>query len=1060
MSIPSHETEKENVQHEIQRLEGLFESSSLHYQSLDVSGNILRVNTAWLKTLGYEEADVLDTWFGEFLTDESKIRFRENYSNFLSSKKSRNMELTLICKDGSKIIADFSCIGNFHLEGKLFYSHCVFQNITKLRLTEQALEESEKKYSGLVELASVGILEFDVTSMKVTYLNQVIKQTLGISADTLDYTDAIKHLSPDSRAHLKQRLDRLLKGDHISKLAEYKVVTVSGKELWIQFSSTFLREEERVRIIGVAQNITDRKQLEIRLQEYHDRLEQLIGNLPAILFQFKVIRGNLKFIYVSENIQDYLGLDKAEILKESKAAIERIDQHALKDIRKTFHANTGQDLPRHLDFQVAGKNGTKRWIRTLLSPRELEDKTILWTGISDDITEELALKEKLSKTETLYKALVNSASPGISTMSPGGIVSSVNPRLLELSGYEEEELVGKHFLKIPAFYTKDAPRYLALYNDARKGKIPTHPVPFNWKHKSGKKRWGEGYLSSIVENGKVVGYQAVLADITSRVLHEDKEEQRKNAIDILFEAAVKLLNITDEKELYPFIADLLEKLNPGTYILVASVSEEQDSLTTEALRVPAKPVVRKVLQLLGDSIPGRKFEITPDTFSYSIAGRLRRYHNNIYDLAVRQVPKGICDQVEKLIDLGSIYEISLGTPEQTMGGCAIFLKNGQEIKHRGIIETLFREASSALVRLRTNKKLDASEKLYRSLAESSGEWILRFNKEYQHIYVNKSFGESLKNDPENFIGKRCVDLGYSLEHARLIDARLSETFSKKTHTECTLEMHMDGTSNFYEWRFYPEKSESGSVESVLVNARNITKRKELEGKLLDSIANKNKLYSIISHDLRTPFNSIIGFLNILKTRYDELSDEERLKYINIVDEASHNCLSLYDSILHWSEDNMEDEPIKPVYFDLGMLVEKVIDLNRASFLQKELRVCHSIGENVIVLADYNMIYAVLRNLVSNACKFSNTGDSIVISMEDKRNNVLCKIEDSGVGMDKEMIDRVLKNKKGTSRPGTLGTKGYGLGFKLARDFVEFNGGKIWVESVQGKGTSVFFTLRK
>jgi len=391
-----------------------------------------------------------------------------------------------------------------------------------------------------------------------------------------------------------------------------------------------------------------------------------------------------------------------------------------------------------------------------------------------------------------------------------------------------------------------------------------------------------------------------------------------------------------------------------------------------------------------------------------------------------------------------------------MGGCAILLIKGHTIENAGLIETLFRYVSSTLVRLRTKKKLDLNEKLFRSLAESSGDWIIRFNKEFQHIYVNQAVIRAMKLSPHDIIGKKCEQVGYSGEYSRIIELRLSETFKTRNHTQCEIEMHVDGKSKFYEWKFYPEDN----LETVIVNARNITERKEVEGRLMDSVSKKNKLYSIISHDLRAPFNSIINFSNLLVSRYSELSDDQRLKYINIIDESSQNCLQLYESLLAWSMENNEKDIIKLAYFDLGGLIKKTVGLHHASILEKEMNVSFSTGSNMIVHADYNMIYTVLRNLVSNAIKFSRPGGTIIISLLEETESVVCKIEDSGNGMSADLISTVLNTNKANRTTESRGLSNSGLGLRLTKEFVEYNGGRIWIDSKEGKSTTVFFNLPK
>ncbi|MCK5137520.1 MAG: PAS domain S-box protein [Bacteroidales bacterium] len=1061
MSNSKSSSESNHYKNEIQRLERLFESSSLHYQSLDAEGILVKVNAAWLNTMGYNEDEIIHRWFGDFLSEDSRKRFSRSYKDLLKNRIKKEIELTLTCKDGSKLFAEFICNGNFDKSGALINTHCIFKNITKLRLTEQALKESEKKYSQLVELSNVGIFEFDLGTRKFTYLNEVIKRELGIKDEDVGHFDIEDFLSDEDKILYHERMNKLLNGENIPNVVEFQITNSKGRNIWGQTTNSYiLDDQKRIRIIGVAQDITARKQLELELESYYSTLQQITNNIPAVIFQYKIENNESSFVYVSRNIEQYTGYTEQQIIKDPSLVTKLIDQKDFKGLSALIDTALEKGEPAHLTYRVTKLDGTRSWTKTILSPKVLNNGTTLWTGICSDITSEMELKEKLQFSELRYKALVNSAASGISTMAKNGIILTVNPRLCEISGYREEELVGKHFLKIPAFYTKDAAKYITLYKNALKGIIPSEPVQFEWKQKNGEKRWGEAFLGVLLQNDKPVGYQSVLTDITNRVLLEKKEKQREKEINFLFESAVKLLNIENEKDLFSFIATQAQKLIPGSIVEVNSISEEGDTLRIEAIRFPDRSKYTKVMRLLENSLTGRTFSVNKSTFNYTITGKLERYHDSIYELALRQVPKVVCDQIEKVIDLGSIHEISLGTRDRILGGCAFFLKKGQEIKNAGIIETLFREASSALVRLRTAKGLDRSEKLYRSLAESSGEWIIRFNKEFQHIYVNYAVIKAFNKNTDEFLGKTCSKMGFSKEHTKLIENQLSKTIVENKPSQCDIELTIGGKSDFYEWHFYPESSEKGVVESVLVNARNITRRKEMEGRLLEAVSKKNKLYSIISHDLRSPFNSIIGFLNLLKDRYPKLSDEERLKYINIIEESSQNCLSLFNSILQWSSEYETAESIKPVFFDLSLLVQKVIDLNNAAILENELKIFNEVTNGIIVIADYNMIFTVIRNLFTNAMKFSKNGGAIILSALDQKNNILCKIQDFGIGMSEENVEKILRKNVRITTTGTNGITGFGLGLKLSKEFVENNNGRLWIESKPGKGTTVFFTLEK
>ncbi|MEN8202144.1 MAG: PAS domain S-box protein [Bacteroidota bacterium] len=909
---------------EIARLESLFENSSLNYQCMDSKGIIIKVNSAWLSTLGYSVDEVLNKWFGEFLEPKSAKKFTKEFRKLTKADALTSLELQIKCKDGSKIFADFSCLGTTINGENNEGTHCVFQNITKLRQTELALAKSEKKYSQLVELAYVGIFELDPYERRLTYVNDIIKQIFEINDEDLPTFKIEDKLSDEGRAMYYDRLERLTKGEKIPKISEYQIIARNKEKIWVQTNYSFIEtENKKIRIIGVAQDITSRK-----------------------------------------------------------------------------------------------------------------------------------------NTEERYKALIESAASGISTMSKKGIVTSVNPRLCEISGYTEAEMIGKHFLKIPAFLPNDTPKYIKLYYNARKEIIPKEPVPFQWRHKDGSLRWGEAFLSRIIQDGKVVGYQSVLTDITNRVHKQEAEQERIRMTNLLYESAVDLLSIESEKKLYDFLTAKVLEILPDALLEISSASEDEKSVTIESVGIPDQSKYRQILKIMGNNLVGKTMAIPVSEFDYVVHERLFTHHQNLYDIAHGRIPKVICNQIEKIMGPRIYYEIPLGNANKIMGSAVIFAKSEIEPDKQKIIEILFREASGVLLSIKAAQKLNRNEQLYRSLAESTGDWIIRFNRSFEHIFVNQATSSAFKMKQEDFIGKKCLDLGYSTEYSRLIESKLKQTIKEQRPTQCDIELCIDNQSNFYEWCFNPELEEAGMVTTVLVNARNITQRKKMEAEMLDTLSKKNSLYSIISHDLRSPFNSVLGFLNLLDTHYPDISDAKKQKYIKIARDSTDGCLSLLNQLLEWSTDYNEKESIKPLYFDLKSLVNKVLDLHRANILEKKLSVANEVKADILVNADYNMIFTVLRNIVSNAIRFSNEHGIIIISALDQKRNVLCKVQDFGSGISNEDISSIFSERTSDSSARPVNSLSFGLGLKLSKRFVENNNGTLWIEGEPGKGTTVLFTLNK
>ena len=223
-------------------------------------------------------------------------------------------------------------------------------------------------------------------------------------------------------------------------------------------------------------------------------------------------------------------------------------------------------------------------------------------------------------------------------------------------------------------------------------------------------------------------------------------------------------------------------------------------------------------------------------------------------------------------------------------------------------------------------------------------------------------------------------------------------------------------------------------------------------------ATKDKFFSIISHDLKSPFTSIAGFSDILVEQVREKNYEKIEIYATIIQDSSQRVMDLLMNLLEWSRSQTGQMQYQPESVELVGLINQVCELMNDSARQKSITLSLQTPRNVPVIADTSMILCVLRNLISNAIKFTQAGGTVTISLVQKQKEVMVSVSDNGVGIRKELIDKLFRIDQSYSTPGTRNEKGSGLGLILCKDFVEKNGGKIWVESQSGKGSIFSFTI--
>lgn len=219
---------------------------------------------------------------------------------------------------------------------------------------------------------------------------------------------------------------------------------------------------------------------------------------------------------------------------------------------------------------------------------------------------------------------------------------------------------------------------------------------------------------------------------------------------------------------------------------------------------------------------------------------------------------------------------------------------------------------------------------------------------------------------------------------------------------------------------------------------------------------KDRLFSIVSHDLKDSISSIKGFLDLLKE--DSITKEEFNELIPELSENANNASLLLYNLLNWSKSQMQNLEPKPELFNIQEVFQTKIGLIEQKAEQKRLAVIDE-SQRDHVYADRSMIEIVIQNLLTNAVKFSRVGDVITVSSQDFGDKVRLMIEDTGVGISKENMDKLFKNDAFTTI-GTKNEKGTGLGLTICKELVELNNGKIWVESTPNVGSKFFVELPK
>lgn len=226
-------------------------------------------------------------------------------------------------------------------------------------------------------------------------------------------------------------------------------------------------------------------------------------------------------------------------------------------------------------------------------------------------------------------------------------------------------------------------------------------------------------------------------------------------------------------------------------------------------------------------------------------------------------------------------------------------------------------------------------------------------------------------------------------------------------------------------------------------------------KLLDD---KDKFFSIIAHDLKGPFNGIIGLSELLLEKKDHSDDNETNEFIQLINQSSKNTYSLLENLLTWAQSQTGNLEFSPKKLEIISVTDKTINLLDNIAQNKNITIRSQIEKKQYVVADRDMLETIFRNLVSNAIKFTNSNGEVVLSMTREKNQTVFSVKDNGIGISPEKIAELFSINQKHSTSGTNEETGTGLGLMLCKEFVKKHGGKIWVESQEGKGSDFKFTI--
>lgn len=668
----------------------------------------------------------------------------------------------------------------------------------------------------------------------------------------------------------------------------------------------------------------------------------------------------------------------------------------IQSLDNVFH----KAIPQSYQSRALGTNHEIRWYASRLSPVKVGNEVKKAILIMSDITEQKLAEEALRESEENYRVITQSALSIIFIIDKFGKQLFYNESVEKILGYKVAELVGRSFTELVPL--ERLPDCLSELRN-----IFSHGKTFNFTTQLYHK---DGYLVDVEIGGQLVKLkgeyvaQGTISDITSKRRAEEELKKSLNRNQALLGANPDMMFLFNSNcKIIDFHSESHDQLLVEPEILLGKLLD--DILPHEVLGITQQ----KVESVLATGNPDYS------TYEMEIGGNLRYFES-------RYVPCGKSEVLSIVRDI----------TEQRMAEIALQLTKESYLN---IFNTM-------------------SEAIY--VMDESGKFI-DLNKGAENMYLcskEELVGQSLQSVAAPLLNNMDEILGLISIVKETGEPAFFDFWAKRKNGE------------IFPKEVIINKGKYFGKDVLIVTARDITEKKQQEEKmkfkneeLLNLNAEKDKFFSIVAHDLRSPFNSFLGLTQIMAEDLQSLSMSQIQNIALSMSKSANNLYALLENLLAWSRLQRGMTSFDPKSFLLMPKISESIELVCEMAHRKGIETVVNMQEDLMVFADQNMLESTIRNVALNAVKFTNKGGKITICARSvSRNSIEISIRDTGIGMSRELLDKLFRIDEHISRAGTEGEASTGLGLLLSKEFIEKHGGRIWTESEEGRGSTFFFTF--
>jgi len=902
---------------------------------------------------------------------------------------------------------------------------------------EFLLRKNEKKFRLLFEDAPLSYQSFDVNGNYVE-VNKAFMETTGFRLNEIIGHNFSEFMPAESANQLKPVLQQFTRTGKLHNF-EFEMFKKDGSTFWVEFEGRVSYDEQGnfIRSHCIFADITKRKLTEIAIKESEESFRGLFNSvLEAIYLQDE----NGTFIEVNKGAEEMYGYSHDFFIGKTPEFLSAPGKNDLQKVtglvKKAFYGEK-----QELEFWGKRKNGEIFPKDVRLYPGRYFGKDVV-IALARDITEQKKAEEDLRLSEERYRIISGLTSDYIfqNQVNEKGNTEKrwIAGSFLEITGYTFEE-----YEKPDAWRSILHPDDIAIDKEAirKLKKNQKATIELRIKHKSGRIIWVRSSSFPIwdYEKNRLTGIMGAVKDIT-------KEKRNQQIQEIQYNIASRMVTSPTLHDLFLTVKNELDKIIYAKNFFIALYDSETKSLITQ----------------FGED---EKESVKEYPAERTLSGRVMKAGKPL--LFKRKEIKKLAD--EGTIDfVGKRSEAWLGAPltikDKILGVIVVQSYNDSLAYDEKAVEIMGTIANQLSLYIEEKRIEEFNLKLSKA-TEQSPVTIVITNSEGTIEYVNPKFTEITGYTLEEALGQNPK----ILKSGEQDDAFYKELWDTVlAGKEWNGEFHNKKKNGELFWEsalISPILSDSGEITHLIGVKEDITEKKKMVAELIrskekaeESDRLKSAFLQNMSHEIRTPLNGILGFADLLTN--ETIDIYEMRTYANFIKTSGNRLLALINNILSLSRIEAGSIHILTKPFSLNKLLIEAWQMFRIQAEKKKLhfRYYHTLpDEESIIISDEAKVSQIITNLLSNAIKFTNTG-RIDFGYEISGDEIVFRVTDTGRGIPKEHQTRIFERFYQADISMSRDFEGAGLGLPISKGLVKLLGGKMWLESEMGKGTTFYFSL--